>query len=74
MNELKNEIRRTVSKEAAKEWLKQQMTLPYDSIQRRYEIDQIVEQAAQYADFIENTARIYGVDLEQFVYQLFGLK
>ena len=74
MNELKNEIRRTVNKESAKEWLKQQMTLPYDSIQRRYEIDQVVEQAAQYADFIENTAKICGVDLEQFVYQLFGLK
>ena len=34
----------------------------------------MVEQAAQYADFIENTAKVCGVDLEQFVYQLFGLK
>lgn len=74
MNELQKEVVHTVDKEAVKTWLKSQMSTPYDSYQRKYEIDQMVEQAAQYADFIVDIAKVCNVDLDEFVYSLFGLK
>ncbi len=74
MNELERHTWSTSQKEATKQWLKQQMARPYDSPARRHEIDQMVEYAGQCADFIEETAKLCGVDLDEFVVRLFGMK
>ncbi len=74
MNELQKEIVGTVNKEAVKTWLKNQISTPYDSYQRRYEIDQMVEQAANCADYIVDMAKLCNIDLDSFVRSMFGLR
>lgn len=74
MNEIQKEVVSTVEKEVLKTWLKNQMSTPYDSYQRRCEIDQMVEQAASCADFIVDMAKMCNIDLDRFVRSMFGLR
>ena len=74
MNEFQKEVVGTVNKEAVKTWLKTQMSTPYDSYQRRCEIDQMVEHAANCADYIVDMAKICNIDLDRFVRSMFGLR
>ncbi len=74
MNELQKEVVGTVDKEAVKTWLKNQMSTPYDTYQRRCKIDQMVEQAANCADFIVDMAKMCNIDLDKFVCSMFGLR
>ena len=74
MNEFEKRTLSTAQKESFKLWLKKQMTSPYDSEAKTQEIDQVVEHAGQCADFIEEAAKLCGIDLDKFVVKLFGLK
>lgn len=74
MNELEKYTLSTSQKEYIKQWLKQQMSTPYDSEAKRQEIDQAVERAAQCADIIVETAERCGIDLDKFILKLFGLQ
>ncbi len=74
MTEFERHALSKAKKESIKQWLKQQMTTPYDHPERKQEVDQMVERAGQCADFIEETAKLCDVDLGEFVAKLFGLK
>lgn len=73
MNEIQREAMNSIRKNAIKDSLKQLMSTPNDTFERRCEINRIVEQAAQSADFIETTAKLCSMDLNQFLNILFGL-
>ena len=61
-------------KEALKRWLKQQQYQPFDSPQRRQEIDHRVEEAAQKADYIESLAKSCNMSIEEFLCYLANLR
>lgn len=74
MSEVPKKIKSEVDKEAIKKWLKAQLTHPYDSEARKQEIDYMVEESARCADFIEAVANSCGMDLDEFVLRIFGIK
>ncbi len=67
------EVLSKAEKETAKKWLKAQMTPPNATWEQRQEIDRYVEHAADCADYMENLAKAYGVDLRTLVNMMFGL-
>ncbi len=73
MNEIAKELQSKVAKEAAKNWMKVQMTPPGATLQQRMEIEQYVENAARCADQVEALAKAYNMDLRTTVFLLFGL-
>lgn len=59
-----NTVEETAKKEAIKACLKQAVSRPDDSPERRRQIDQAVERSAWGADVIVASAELLGIDLE----------
>ncbi len=72
MNEIAKIFYEKAQKEAVKSTLKAMMLPPNATLQQHQEIDQRVEQAAQYADYLINLAKAYNMDVRTLVFNLFG--